>query len=80
MLSKNSKNIVTKVINKALNDEDADQMACLKLVIDRILPPEYFTKAKASGNKIEIQILGVDAQVSQVETIDADYEMSDEDE
>jgi hypothetical protein len=74
MLKGKSKFIVQKVLDKALNDDDKDQMACLTMVVDRILPKEYFTKAKASGNKIEISITGVDAQVSQVETIDAEFE------
>lgn len=74
MLSGKSKFVVQKVLDKALNDEDKDQMACLAMVIDRILPKEYFTKAKNAGNKIEISITGVDAQISQVETIDAEFE------
>jgi hypothetical protein len=72
MLNKKSKAIVQKVMDKALLDGDPDQMACLKIVMDRILPPEYFTKAKANGNKIEINITGVGTQISN--TIDADFE------
>ncbi len=72
MLTKKSKAIVQKVMDKALLDGDPDQMACLKIVMDRILPPEYFTKAKAAGNKIEINITGVETQISN--TIDVEYE------
>lgn len=78
MLKGKSKFIVQKVLDKALDDNDKDQMACLTMVVDRILPKEYFTKAKNAGNKIEISISGVDATISQVETVDAEYEVDDE--
>ena len=59
MLGRKSKNIVQKVLDKALNDEDEDQMACLKLVMDRILPADYLAKAKGKSNQISITISGV---------------------
>jgi hypothetical protein len=58
MLGRESKYIVEKVLFKALDDTDDDQMACLKIVMDRILPADYLEKAKGS-NKISIQIMGV---------------------
>lgn len=72
MLSRKSKFIVQKVIDKALDDEDDDQMACLKLVMDRILPQEYFTKVKDNKSAVQIQIIGVDAKVSENEIIEAE--------
>ena len=59
MLGRKSKNIVQKVLDKALNDEDEDQMACLKIVMDRILPADYLAKAKGKSNQISITISGV---------------------
>jgi len=59
MLGKKSKYIVQKVLDKALDDEDEDQMACLKLVMDRVLPADYLAKAKGKSNQISITISGV---------------------
>jgi hypothetical protein len=59
MLGRKGKNVVQKVLDKALNDEDDDQMACLKLVMDRILPADYLAKVKGKSNQISIQIMGV---------------------
>lgn len=81
MLGRKGKNVVQKVLDKALNDEDDDQMACLKLVMDRILPADYLAKVKGKSNQISIQIMGVGEttiQSSEEEVdedlIDIDYE------
>jgi hypothetical protein len=52
-------------------------MACLKIVMDRILPADYLEKAKGKSNQISIQIMGVGETVihsSEEEITDADYE------
>ena len=59
MLGRKSKYIVQKVLDKALDDNDEDQMACLKLVMDRVLPADYLAKAKGKSNQISITISGV---------------------
>lgn len=76
MLNKKSKNIVQKILNKALDDNDKDQMECMKIVVDRVLPKEYFAKAKSQGNSINIQIMGVGGEtiIDTNETIEADFE------
>lgn len=79
MLGRKGKNVVQKVLDKALNDEDDDQMACLKLVMDRILPADYLAKVKGKSNQISIQIMGVGEttiQSSEVEEelVDVEYE------
>ncbi len=61
MLGRESKYIVEKVLHKALDDTDDDQMACLKIVMDRILPADYLEKVKGKSNQINIQIMGVGA-------------------
>jgi len=76
MLGRKGQHVVQKVLDKALNDDDDDQMACLKLVMDRIIPADYMSKAKGLGNKIEISITGV-GQAIVTETIDAEYEVED---
>lgn len=80
MLGRKGKNVVQKVLDKALNDEDEDQMACLKLVMDRILPADYLNKVKGKSNQISIQIMGVgettiqSSEVEEEELVDVDYE------
>lgn len=74
MLGRKGKNVVQKVLDKALNDEDDDQMACLKLVMDRILPADYLAKVKGKSNQISIQIMGVGET-----TINSSEEEVDED-
>lgn len=59
MLGRKSKYIVQKVLKKALDDNDKDQMACLQIVIDRVMPKDYFTKIKSKSNQISINIMGV---------------------
>ena len=54
--SEDSSRLVNKVISKALNDDDPNQMVALKLCLERILPVSMFEKAKNEGAKIEINI------------------------
>jgi len=62
MLSGKAEQIIRKVINKALDDNDKDQMACMKMCVERVLPMSYFEKAKEHGNKgVNITIMGVGA-------------------
>lgn len=72
MLQVSGKKVVDKIVKKALDDDDKDQVVCLKMVLDRVVPTDYLAKAKTSGNKIEIQISGVDTPVNinEVNTIE----------
>jgi hypothetical protein len=80
MLGRKGKYIVQKVLDKALNDDDPDQMACLKLVMDRVIPQDYMTKAKGGSGGVTIQIMGVDAPISiNEDPIDVDFEEVEED-
>lgn len=45
----NAPRIIGKIIAKALNDEDKDQVACLKMCADRFLPVSMFEDAEAKG-------------------------------
>lgn len=79
MLGRKSKYIVQKVLDKALTDGDPDQMACLKLVMDRVLPADYLTKVKGRSNQIQINITGVGQEVTmEHDVVEADYEVEDE--
>lgn len=79
MLSKKSKAVVQKVINKALDDNDKDQMECLKIVMDRIVPKDYMTKAANKSGNINIQIIASDGNVSinEDEAVDVEFEEVD---
>ena len=79
MLGRKGKNVVQKVLDKALNDEDDDQMACLKLVMDRILPADYLAKVKGKSNQISIQIMGVGETTIQSSEEEVDEDLVDVD-
>lgn len=79
MLTKKSKAIVQRIMDKALDDNDDDQMACLKICVDRMIPVSYFEKEKSGNKGVTIQIVGI-GQPTITETdevIDADYEEVD---
>ena len=77
MLGRKGKNVVQKVLDKALNDEDDDQMACLKIVMDRILPADYLAKVKGKSNQISIQIMGVGETTIQSSEEEVDEDLVD---
>jgi hypothetical protein len=88
LLLTHSQAIIRKIVHKALNDDDKDQMAALKLCVDRMLPVSYFEdKGVAGGSRaITINITGVnDTPVEmiehepvEVETTLIDYEEEDD--
>lgn len=77
--------IMTTLINKALNDEDKDQMAALKLCVDRLLPMSAF-EAKKNNNmmpQISINITGINEPEvvgEMIEAEDVDYIVEEDDE
>lgn len=84
LLSSSGTKIIDTVIRKALDDEDKDQIAALKMCMDRLLPTSLFEKdAKGQRNAVTINITGLGE--TRVETVDAeisaeivDYEELDE--
>lgn len=78
LLSTTGTKVIDTVLRKALDDEDKDQVACLKMCMDRLLPVSLFEKdAKGQRNAVTINITGLgETKVEAVETID----MEDEDE
>ena len=88
LLLKHSQAIIRKIVHKALNDDDKDQMAALKLCVDRMLPVSYFEdKGIAGGSRaITINITGVNENPVEmiehepvdVETTLIDYEEVEE--
>lgn len=70
MLNSKGKAVIQKILDKALDDDDGDQMACLKLVADRIIPQDYMNKAKGN-NQIQINISGIG--IDNIQTVENDY-------
>jgi hypothetical protein len=74
LLSTSGTKIIDTVIRKALDDDDKDQIAALKMCMDRLLPTSLFEKdAKGQRNAVTINITGLgEAKVEAVEEIDAE--------
>ena len=62
VISANADKVFKKLLQKASDDEDRDQMAALKLIADRLAPITSFTEQGAGGNgagKVVINISGL---------------------
>ena len=78
LLNGNAEKLIKKVIVKALDDEDKDQMMCMKMCIERVLPVSYFEKAKESGSKgVSITIMGIGGQETKLISSTADDDDDD---
>lgn len=77
LMATSGNKVIDKIIQIALDDGNAGQMAALKMCIDRQLPLSLFEKdAKRGSNAVTINIVGV-GEVQAAQTIDAeevDYE------
>lgn len=73
MLTRKGQYVVKRILDKALDDGDKDQLECLKIVIDRILPKDYINKVKSS-NQIQINISNVGDVVEVQDVIEAEFE------
>lgn len=75
LLGTNGEKIITTLISKALDPTDKDQVACLKMCVDRVLPLSAFDTSKQSGGTPQISInitsLG-QPQLRQADIIDTD--------
>jgi hypothetical protein len=76
LLATTGDKVIETIIRKALNDEDKDQVACLKMCVDRLLPISYFEKEKGSARgAINISISGIGGStVIESEGTSEDYE------
>ena len=80
LLATSGEKVINTIIRKALDDNDKDQVACLKMCVDRVLPMSYFEKEKQAGRGgINITISGLNGttEVTEADVIDAedvDYE------
>ena len=79
LLGTSGDKIIETLIHKALDPNDKDQIAALKMCVDRVLPLSMFDAAKNSGQtpQISINITGlnspsVDANVVDMGEVDSD--------
>lgn len=79
LLSTSGERVIETVLRKAMDDTDKDQVACLKMCIDRLLPLSHFEKDKAGrSNAIQVQIVTTGTpQIAARETEQLDYEVID---
>ena len=79
LLGTSGEKIINTLISKALDPDDKDQAACLKMCIDRVLPLSAFDASKQSGGtpSISINITGLTGSVAESTPV---IEMNDADE
>lgn len=78
LLGTSGEKIINTLISKALDPDDKDQAACLKMCVDRVLPLSMFDASKTSTGtpSISINITGLTGAVESTPVI----EMNDADE
>ena len=82
LLATSGETVINTIISKALDNDDKDQVACLKMCIDRVLPMSYFEKGRDAGRgsvNIQISMVG-DAKaevIDQEDPQDIEYETVD---
>lgn len=79
LLSTSGDKVIETVLRKAMDDQDKDQVACLKMCIDRLLPLSYFEKqGQGRSNSIQVQIVTTGTpQIAAREAEQIDYEVID---
>ena len=82
LLATSGETVINTIITKALDNDDKDQVACLKMCIDRVLPMSYFDKGRDAGRgSVNIQISRVGDKKAEVleqeEPQDIEYETVD---
>jgi hypothetical protein len=79
LLSTSGEKVIETVLRKAMDDGDKDQVACLKMCIDRLLPLSHFEKqGQGRSNAIQVQIVTTGTpQIAARETEQIDYEVVD---
>jgi len=61
LLTTSGETVINTVLKKALDDTDKDQIACLKMCMDRMLPVSFFEKdndARRGNVSISISMVG----------------------
>jgi hypothetical protein len=81
LLSTSGEKVIETVLRKAMDDGDKDQVACLKMCIDRLLPLSHFEKqGQGRSGAIQVQIVTTGTpQIAAREAEQIDYEVIDVD-
>ena len=75
VISAKADKVFNKLLQKAMDDDDRDQMAALKLVTDRLAPLAKFDDSSSAGGgagKVVINISGLTNTTVEGRTIDAE--------
>ena len=75
VITANSEKVFKKLLQKALDDDDNQQMAALKLVTDRLAPVTQFAESGVNGSnngKVVINIAGLTSPTIEGRVIDAE--------
>lgn len=80
LLGTSGDKIIETLIHKALDPNDKDQIAALKMCVDRVLPLSVFDAAKNSGQspQISINITGLNSPTVDAGVVDMIEDDSDE--
>ena len=80
LLGTSGDKIIETLIAKALNPDDKDQIAALKMCVDRVLPLSVFDAAKNSGQspQISINITGLNSPTVDAGVVDMVEEDDDQ--
>ena len=80
LLGTSGDKIIETLIHKALDPNDKDQIAALKMCVDRVLPLSMFDAAKNSGQtpQISINITGLNSPTVDAGVVDMVQEEDDE--
>lgn len=72
LLGTSGEKIINTLISKALDPDDKDQAACLKMCIDRVLPLSAFDASKQQGGvpQISINITGLTGSIDSTPAIE----------
>ena len=69
LLTTSGETVINTVLKKALDDDDKDQIACLKMCMDRMLPVSYFEKDK------DLEFDSFTFQFPEIKFLDPDSEL-----
>ena len=75
VISAKADTVFKKLLQKAMDDDDRDQMAALKLVTDRLAPVTQFTESGVNGSnngKVVINIAGLTSPTIEGRVIEAE--------
>ena len=80
LLGTSGDKIIETLIHKALDPNDKDQIAALKMCVDRVLPLSMFDAAKNSGQtpQISINITGLNSPTVDAGVVDMVQDNDDE--